>query len=57
VGVEALGPVKALCPSVGVYEAREVGGWVGEHHHHHRSRGRGYGIGGSGGEIGKGDNI
>jgi hypothetical protein len=36
---EALGPVKAQCPSVGECQGREVGvdGWVGEHPH--RSRG------------------
>jgi hypothetical protein len=54
-GREALGPVKALCLSVGECQGREVGvgGWEGGHPY--RSRGMGYG--GSGGETGKGDNI
>jgi len=32
-GGEALGPLKARCPSVGEFQGREVGvcGWVGEH--------------------------
>ena len=57
-GGEALGPVKAQCPSVGECQDREagVGGWVREHPH--RSRGRGDGIGGiQEGGTGKGDNI
>jgi hypothetical protein len=50
-GGEALGPVKAPCPSVGECEGREagVGGLV--------SRGREDGMGVFGGEIRKGDNI
>jgi hypothetical protein len=42
-GEEALGPVKAQCPSVGECEDGEagVGGWVVEQPH--RSRGRGMG--------------
>jgi hypothetical protein len=34
-GGEALGPVKARCPSVGEWEGGQagVGGWVGEHLH------------------------
>ena len=46
-GGKVLGPVKSQCPSVGEFEAREVGvgGWVGEHPH--RSRGRGNEIRGS----------
>jgi hypothetical protein len=49
-GREALGPVKALCPSVGEREDVEVGvgRQVGEHPH--RSRGRRDGIGVSGGK-------
>ena len=45
-GGEALAPVKALCPSVGECQDREVGvcGRVGKHSH--RSRGRENGIGG-----------
>ena len=44
-GREALGPVKARCPSIGKFEGGEVGvgGWVGENPH--RSRGKGDGIG------------
>ena len=47
-GGEALGPVKALCPSVGECPDGElrVGGWVGEYPH--RSRRREYRIGGFG---------
>jgi hypothetical protein len=43
-GGEALGPVKAGCPSVGECQGGKagVGGWVGEHPH--RNRGRGAGI-------------
>jgi hypothetical protein len=52
-GGEALGPVKALCPSSrgeGCQDQEtEVGGWV--------SSGRGEGIRGFGGEIKKGDYI
>jgi hypothetical protein len=46
IGGEALGPVKARCPSVRECQGGEVGvgGWVGEHPH--RSRGREDGIGG-----------
>jgi hypothetical protein len=54
-GEEALGPVKARCPSVGEFEGGKVGvgGWVGTHPQ--RSRGRGDGIGGFwNGESGKG---
>jgi hypothetical protein len=38
-GGEALGPVKAQCPSVGECQGSQmgVGGWVGKHPH--RSRG------------------
>jgi hypothetical protein len=56
-GEEALGPVKALFPSVGECQRGDVGvgGWVGEHLH--RSRGRGDEIWGSGGETGKRANI
>ena len=34
-GGEALGPVKARCPSVGECQGQEAGGggWVGEHPH------------------------
>jgi hypothetical protein len=42
-GGEALGPVKARCPSVGKCEVG-VSGWVEEHAY--RSRGRGDEIGG-----------
>jgi hypothetical protein len=50
-GVEALGPVKALCPSIGKCQGQEaeVDGLV--------SRGRGEGIGGFRGKTKKGDNI
>jgi hypothetical protein len=43
---EALGPMKALCPSVGECQGREagVGRWVREHPAN-RSRERGNGIG------------
>jgi hypothetical protein len=43
---EALGSVKAQCPSVGEFKGKEagVGGWVEEHSH--RSRGREDRIGG-----------
>jgi hypothetical protein len=53
-GVEALGPVKAQCPSVGAYQGREVGvgRWVEEHLH--RCRGRRDGIRVWGGKPGKG---
>jgi hypothetical protein len=46
VGGEALGPVKAGCPSVGECQGGElgVGGWVEEHTH--KSREREDGIGG-----------
>ena len=56
-GGEALGPVKALDPSVGECEGGEagVGEWVGEHPH--RSRGRWDGIGSFLRETRKGDNI
>jgi hypothetical protein len=53
---QALGPVKAQCPSVGDTRAWRGGGWVGGEHSH-RSRGRVYGIGGLRGETRKGDNI
>jgi hypothetical protein len=50
-GGEALGFVKALCPSVGEFQSQEVGvDGLG-------SRGRREGIGVSGGETRKGDNI
>jgi len=51
-GGEALGPVKALCPSIGECLDRKagVGGWVGEHSH--RSRRRVYGRGASREETG-----
>ena len=51
-GGEALGPVKARCPSVGECQGGEVGvgEWVGEHPH--RRRGRRIGEGGFGGETG-----
>jgi hypothetical protein len=50
-GGKALGPVKALSPSVGECQGQEagVGGLV--------SRRRGDGMGGFGGETRKGDNI
>ena len=37
---EALGPMKARCPSVGECQGREagVGGWVVEHPHRSRER-------------------
>ena len=56
-GGEALGPVKAQCPSVGECQGMEagMGGWVTEHPH--RSRGRDNEIGGFRRETGKGDNI
>jgi len=39
-GGEALCPVKALCPSVGEWQRREMGGnrWVGEHPHRSREK-------------------
>jgi hypothetical protein len=39
-GGEALGPVKALCPSVGECQGQEarVGEWVMEHPHRNRER-------------------
>ena len=57
VAEEALGPVKAQCPSVGECQGREegVGRWVGEHPH--RSRGRRDGMEISGGGTWKGNNI
>ena len=58
-GEDALGSVKAQCPSVGECEGREVrvGGWLGVHPH--RSSRKGDGIGRFWGkeEIEKGDNI
>jgi hypothetical protein len=50
-GGESLGPVKALCPSVGECQGEEegLGGLM--------SRGSREGMGGFGGEIRKGDNI
>jgi hypothetical protein len=44
VAEEALGPVKAQCPSVGECKSREAGvcEWVREHPH--RSRGREHGL-------------
>jgi hypothetical protein len=52
-GREALGSVKAQCPSVGECQGGEVGvgGWVGEHPH--RNRGRGDGTEGLRREIGE----
>ena len=50
-GGEALGPVKALCPSVGECQVQEAGlGGLG-------SRGSREGIGGFGEETRKGDNT
>jgi hypothetical protein len=47
-GGEALGPVKAQCPSVGGCQGGEVGvgGWLGEHPHRsrRRRRRRGWGL-------------
>jgi hypothetical protein len=56
-GREALGPVKAPCPSVWECQIREEGvhGWVEEYPH--RSRGREDGMEVSRGETMKGDNI
>jgi hypothetical protein len=56
-GGEALGSIKAWCPSVAKFEVgkAKVGGWVGEYHH--RIRRRGNGIDGFWGKTGKGDNI
>jgi hypothetical protein len=50
-GGEALGPVKALCPSVGKFQGQKdgVGGLI--------STGRGKEAGGFGGETRKGDNV
>ena len=55
-GEEALGPVKARCPSVEEYEARvlEMCGWVGVHPH---SAGGGVWDTGALGGIGKEDNM
>jgi hypothetical protein len=56
-GGEALGPMKALCPSVWELRGRRwVGGWVGGwvEEHPHRSRGREDGIEGLGWGPGKG---
>jgi hypothetical protein len=50
-GGEALGPVKARCPTVGECQDEEAG--VGEL----VRKGRGKDIGGSGGESRKGDSI
>jgi hypothetical protein len=48
VGEEALGPVKALCPSIGNGRTRNKSGWVDE-------QGEGEGIGDfSEGKLGKG---
>ena len=56
---EALGPVKARCPSLGECQGGEVrvGGWMGEHAH--RSKGRGLWDRGllEEGKTAKGDNI
>ena len=43
-GGEALGSVKALCPTVGECQGRkvEMSGWVVEHPHRSRGRGMGY---------------
>jgi hypothetical protein len=50
-GVEALNPVKVLCPSIGECQGQEAGvGGLG-------SRGRGDEIGVFGGATRKGDNI
>ena len=53
-GEEAVGPVKARCPSVRECEGRELGvhEWVGAHPH--RSRGMANVMGGSGRKLGKG---
>ena len=42
-GGEALGPVKALCPSIGECQGREVGvgGWMEAHPHRNKRRGMG----------------
>jgi len=57
VGGEALGPGKALYPSVGECQGKEAGvdRWVGEGPH--RSRVREVGIGGFWRRTWKGDNI
>jgi len=56
-GGQALGPVKAQCPSVREGQGIEagVGEWVGEHPHRSRGGGTGYGVCRE--EIRKGDNI
>ena len=44
-GEEALGPMKALCSSIGEFEVGEAGMGRRVEEHPHRSRGRGNGIG------------
>jgi hypothetical protein len=54
-GGESLGPVKALCPSVGECQGREAGvGWCVGKQPSRNGRGMGEGVGGG---AGKGDNI
>jgi hypothetical protein len=53
-GGEALGPVKAPCPSVGECQVGEAGLGTRVEEHPHRSRGMGDEIGVLGGEPGKG---
>jgi hypothetical protein len=43
-GEEALGPMKALCSSIGEFEVGEAGMGRRVEEHPHRSRGRGDGI-------------
>jgi hypothetical protein len=45
-GEEALGPVKAQCPSVKEFQTRKegVGGWVGKHPHKSRGWENGMGV-------------
>jgi hypothetical protein len=47
-GREALGPVKALCPSIGEARTRNGSGWVGEQGEVERGKG------GLEGKLGKG---
>jgi hypothetical protein len=54
-GGEAIGPVKAQCPSVGEYQDVEAGVGRWEEEHPHKSRRRADGIGGFlWGGLGKG---